>query len=868
MSFVHMPARPPGYLARQGYVKPLWEVVFRRSDNWWRYVPDDEAYNLPALKEKLESDKYSVSTIDHVTVELTRTDELVGFLKGLSDPKRLRIKISTYHIFRKGQKQLVWFGQLQNLPEGVDAYPWDKLKLTFMSPPGAWEDGDAVIDDDTDTAYRNKHVKDVLLPEFLKEARNKGKGGTYDWKVEPPKVRGENYFWSSYEIPHKKLARSDAAFDLSNKTTGICWDTSRSVLYVGVRGAAGARENPWLVSFNPTTRKWTYITQFKYVGSKKELQFPTEWVVQHLEYSAAADKIFFVCQTGHQNLLDVEAHYKCKGEIDLTSVPGTVQLTKANLFTLHDKGISIRSKPTSFDNRAVGSVVPNVGGVDYYADAEAGTIGWGTPRHTIKECGPFRVTPNLNLIFVSGSIKRGDNEFYMYKEDDPSLEPAVGDTFFIYDKPAASGYWENLGDIIEVNEKGFWLIVKTRYRTRYNRLNASNMANPYFCRARDAPKHNIFIAEPQEIKVEYLYPKNVGSVEAETIYVEARTNMDRGDNFYWPHDLGEITETGKFKIDYVGYVSFIAIRGLEEYKSTDTYKKYMAGPSAPFKITLKGYNPSYLIEDGFYTASALQDHNPDHPCQNQPGRCRVLHNGAECYTNEGLKLATYGNIYLFKSGSTIYAAWNDRGEPKPGHFFNKCRIARWNGKVFVIVFTDRWGNDYYTGPEIYIKSAIRHDNHFYLGTRYYEHNWVDTALKIFYAVQPVDVCYDYDGSLAVICAVKGDKTGVIVPGSLIRLRDTEGAGAKGKVYYVCEVDTTTEYVGGIGGGRGIWRYYGKLAPGESTYKGRITGFTLLSVDGQTVYNEASYSDQVKREVTGRYITIAVGRDERHQIRKK
>ncbi|NIT35138.1 MAG: hypothetical protein GTN49_01340, partial [candidate division Zixibacteria bacterium] len=380
MSTIAFPYRPPGYRERQGYVKPLWEVVFRRNDNWWRYVPDDEAYNLPALKEKLESDKYSISTIDHVTVELTRTDELVDFLKGLSDPKRLRIKIFTYHIFHKGQKQLVWFGQLQNLPEGVDAYPWDKLKLTFVSPPGAWEDGDAVKDPATKSAYRNKHVTD-LLPEFLKEARKKGKGGTYDWKVESPNVRSEDYFWSSYEIPHKKLARTDAAFDLSNKTTGICWDTKRSVLYVGVRGPAGKRESPWLVSFNPATRKWTYITQFKYVGDKGELQFPTEWVVQHLEYSAAADKVYFVCQTGHQNLLDVEAHFKCKGEIDLTSIPKIVQLTNANLFTLHDKGISIRSKPTYFDNRGGGGVgdVPTVDDVDYYADANAGAIGWGTP---------------------------------------------------------------------------------------------------------------------------------------------------------------------------------------------------------------------------------------------------------------------------------------------------------------------------------------------------------------------------------------------------------------------------------------------------------------------------------------------------------
>lgn len=876
MSTIAFPSRPPGYLARQGYVRPLWEVVLRRSDNWWRYVPDDEAYNLPALKEKLESDKYSISTIDHVTVELTRTDELVGFLKGLRNPKHLRIKIFTYHIFRKGQKQLVWFGQLQNLPEGVDAYPWDKLKLTFMSPPGAWEDGDEVMDPDTGSAYRNKHVKD-LLPEFLKEARKKGKEGTYDWKVEPPKVRGKDYFWSSYEIPHKKLARSDAAFDLSNKTTGICWDTSRSVLYVGVRGAAGARENPWLVSFNPTTRKWTYITQFKYVGSKIELQFPTEWVVQHLEYSAAADKVYFVCQTGHQNLLDVEAHYKCKGEIDLTAVPGTVQLTEANLFTLHDKGISIRSKPTYFNNRGGGGVgdVPTVDDVDYYADAQTGAIGWGTPRHSVKECGPLKLGANFYGAFLPNfKINSGDRIFPVLVSSDPEGQPRVDDVFFIYDKTDGNGRKENLGNVQKVEPASsshtkIFFYITTQYATRYKR-EFTAVPNAEWCVCRDAvlPKDNVFIAEPQEIQVEYLYPKDVGSVEAETIYVEARTNTDRGDNFFWPQDLGEITETGKFKIDYVGYVSFMSIRSMGEYKSTDTYKKYKAGESAPFKITLKGYNPSFLIEDGFYTASRLQYHPLAHPCRNQAGPCRVLHNGAECYDNEGQKVETYGDIYLFKTGSNIYAAWNARGEPEPGHFFNKCRVGKWNGKVFVIVFTDRWGNDYYKAPECYIESAIKHRGHFYFGRRYYERNWIDTALRIFYAIKPIKGigCHNYDGTLTVICAVKGDKTDVIQAGSLIRLRDTGTSEAKGKIYFVSEIGTGTEYVGSSGG-EGHWIYPARLAEGEDPYLGQITWFTLLSIDGRTVYDAWSYSAQVAREVEGKYITIANGRDERHQVAK-
>lgn len=855
--------REAEYVAAQGYVRFLWKVLLWRSDTREKYDPDEEAYELPGAKTNLEGDKYSTAVIDYVSVNFKRTDDFVKFIKGLSDPRDLTIKISTHPIFRATLKHTFWHGQLQKLPEGLDSFNWDSIRLIFLSLPGAWQDGDDVKDPDTSTYYKNKHVTDTVLPAFLDEALEQAGHGSY--ALEAPQVSGDTFFWSSYEIPHKKLARSDAAFDLSNKTTGICWDTSRSVLYIGVRGAAGERENPWLVSFDPTTREWTYITQFKYVGSKKELQFPTEWVVQHLEYSASADKVYFVCQTGHQNLLDAEAHFKCKGEIDLTAVPSTVQLTNTNLFTLHDKGISIRSKSTSFNNRGYGDAVPTHDGIDYYADAITGTIGWGTPRHTVKECGPLKLTPNTIRNFRPAQVVRHGE--FIFKIWAGPVRP--GDTFFIYDKIGGSGRWENLGTIKAVKTGVAYYTIETQYPTKYDRVFfIIPSTRAYICKPEDVPVDNVFIAEPQEIKVEYLYPKDVGSVDSETIYVEARTDRNRGDNFFWPQDLGEITETGKFKIDYTGYVSFMSIRSMDEYVSTDTEQKYMAGPSAPFKITLKGYNPSFLIEDGFYTASMLQDHNPDHPCQNQAGPCRVLHNGAECYDNEGKKVETYGDIYLFKTGSTIYAAWNARGEPKPGHFFNKCRVGKWNGKVFIIVFTDRWGNDYHEAPENYIKSAIRYKDHFYFGTRYCERNWVDTGMKIFYAVRPVidTLCCDYNGGLAAVCTAKGDKTDIIQAGSLIRLRDTETADPKGKYYFVSEVTTDTKHVGLSA----ITKWWGNplsLAPGEDPYLGQITRFTLLNIDGQGVYNTETHRAQIAREIVGKYITIAVGRDERHQIRK-
>jgi hypothetical protein len=347
MDTIQLPYRPPGYLARQGYVKPLWEVKLRRSDTGQGYVPDDEAYNLPALSERLESDKYSVSTIDHVTVELIRTDELVDFLKGLREPKCLRIKIFSYLLFRKHQQQLVWFGQLQNLPEGVDAYPWDKLKLTFTSPPGAWEDGDKVKDADTDSVYRNKHVTDVVLPAFLTEARKKGMGGTREWKLEPPVVRGNAYFWSGLERPRKRLAVPTAPYDDTCRVTAMCWDSNKKVLYLGVHDGPGSRTPPWLVSYAPADREWRYVTRFEYTGKENFLRYNTGWAVQHLERSG--NKLYFVCRTDSQEVLEREAHYKCRGEIDLHAIPrpdrGAVYARVGRVAVGHVQDIRARQRP-------------------------------------------------------------------------------------------------------------------------------------------------------------------------------------------------------------------------------------------------------------------------------------------------------------------------------------------------------------------------------------------------------------------------------------------------------------------------------------------------------------------------------------------
>jgi hypothetical protein len=500
MSTIEFPHRPPGYLARQGYVKPLWQVKLRRSDAKRNYVPDDEAYNLPAVKAKLESDKYSISTIDHVTVEFTRTDELVDFLGGLKDPKRLSIKIYSYLIFRKGQKQLVWFGRLEKLPEGVDAYPSDKLKLTFTSPPGAWEDGDAVKDSITKTWHKNKHVTDLLLPKFLRKAfQQAGPGGGRKYKLDEQTVKGQNYFWSGVELPRKKLARGGATYDDTYQVKAICWDSSRKVVYMGVWSSFSPR-NPWLMSYHPASRKWKRVCGFTPPRSPAFLK-RKGWEVLHLEYSASKDKVYYVCQTTEPNLIRKEAHYKCYGEINVAAPPKNAKLLNAKLFTLHNKGIVVRSKVVFFQNKS-GIETEDT---QYWAYAVPRCIGWGTPRGE-KEHGVLGNADRIEASLIAGApIKTGDKKLFIARSKYKWKHPGKDYSVEVYDNVAKR---QALGRItrVEGHEKSFECMVE--HKAAYDFPADSDV---FLYPPGKQPTNNVFIAKPQNVKVRFNFPDGLKS---------------------------------------------------------------------------------------------------------------------------------------------------------------------------------------------------------------------------------------------------------------------------------------------------------------------------------------------------------------------
>ncbi|HUV87840.1 MAG TPA: hypothetical protein VMX79_12105 [bacterium] len=854
MGTISFPYRPPGYLARQGYVKPLWQVMLRRSDVDPRrtYVPDDEAYNLPALKEKLESDKYSVSTIDHVTVELTRTDELVDFLKGLKGPKFLRVKIFSYLIFRKGQKQLVWFGQLQNLPEGVDAYPWDKLKLTFMSPPGAWEDGDAVKDPATKSAYRNKHVTDLLLPKFLEKARWQGKGGTREWELEEPKVRSNDYFWGGVEVPAKKLAFK-STFDGGGgggpcKVSAVCWDSKRKLLYLGVHDGPGSKTLPWLVSYDPKTRKWAKVTQFKYTG--KHLFLPLEdtgWEVQHLEYSAAKDKVYFVCRTNYQDLFFTIAHYKCKGEIPMNAVPKTVALNDNNLFTLHDKGIPLRSRSNLYRNKWPFSKEPK----KYWVGGIAETIGWGTPRHDKVFAGLLWEAPR-HFSYLKRKYPREPNDKTLRVCKGYDI-PGINQIVMVRD--TAKGYHQYVGFVEAVCEGDDYYDVGVTECARYEFVPIPFQLNCVvnFYSPHNSPAPNVFIAEPQEVLLEYIFGEGFAAPDSVPVCVEARLAEVGRDQFFWRDIIGEISDTSKFRIDRVGYASFISVRDIDDVGKRENEYDCMlwASPVAPFKITLKGYNPAFLIEDGFWVKSEVQeDQNSSRRCQDRDRKCRLVHNGEDCGVGNDT-IATYGKIFLCKDESGIYCAWNDHAQDKSWRWFSQCKIAKWlDGERFLLIWTDRdTGNRNYK-PESYITSFVRHKDRFYMGRKYFEPNWVDTNLRIFWAGLPREDLKpeDYSGAPVAICAVKGDRTDILEPGTQIVVRPGPGPY---KLDVECRIsDKVHAETIGVNNFADYWKL-DHAAEGEKPYEGMVTWFPLLLAHPW--------------EVRGTYISVMKGRDERHQI---
>lgn len=850
--------RPDEYLDNQGHLKVLWGITLTRHDVKGSYTPTSEAYLVPSINQALESDRYSIGIIDTVQVKFLKSDALTKFLTGLSDPKQLELSISCYLIFYDKWKYQVWGGRLQNLPEGQDLYPGDYFTLTFAGNPYWWGDADDVKDSNTSTWYVNKHVTDTLLPALMKAAFAQV-AGSYD--AQAPDLRSTTAFWSGYERPIKALAGGD--FDNTCKPTAMCWDSTRELLYIGVHDAIGSATLPWIISFDPATREWGKVTQARYGGGKPYLRPPTEWEFQHLEYDSVGDNVYYVCRTNHAEILDKQAHWHCQGVFSAAAPPSQISLSDTNSFVLNDKGIVVRSRPIQYNNRdyADGPIITD--GISYYADATTHNIGWGTV-HTDKEFGLMHITNRIvGLMAYGTSMAKGSNRFWLIKDTDKNKHPRIG--FWVEMEYEAVEYYQIFGRITNIYDPGGdYFQITVEFPSNYT-WGSSILAPTRVYMYVDAylPSPNVFIGKPQAIAVEYIYANESDPAPA-TITVEGRTRKDGTNQFFWPRTVATVDESGNLLIDRPGFYSFVQYRDFATSEAGADYIKNLSGEVPPFKITLEGYNPTYLIADGFWVENDLQDFGSDNPCSLHPGKVRLMYNGAKCKVNDGSYLETYGDIFLWKNGTTIYAAWNDTSVYNEV-WFSQIKVGRWDGTQFIKQYVDRFGQSWRSGAENYLTSFAYHNNQRHLAAMYYEPNWLNTQLQFFWGAPPqTDVKpTGYDGGFVATLMVPGDRTDVFEVGDYIRVGGFEEPGAK--EYYISEIDVLDRTISsGANFLHVSWRQITGTATGD--FSGTATLLSLLQIDKW----DTSYNAQVRLEfgldaTAGGYISVKKGRDVRNRI---
>ena len=527
------------------------------------------------------------------------------------------------------------------------------------------------------------------------------------------------------------------------------------------------------------------------------------------------------------------------------------------LFPLHDRGLKIRTRYVQYDNRLPDGTPPAGGGVDYYGDMDMFAAGWGTPRHEVKSCGTFSMSGRYPVVTVSwgvyGGYKIRISLFLAHY-----IKPVVGMRVEIRD--TGYGYRQDLGQVMAVDRRNGEYVLSVEYPVLFRHIGGlGSTPKTMLFPAENLPGENIFIGEPQEVSVEGIYPATM-LPDPTPIYAERRREADASENFYWPRDIASAEIDEKVPVDEPGYFAFSTVRELENYAQDDpvTYMKYLAGMPLQFDINLKGYRPAYSLVDGLFISSPVQRR-----LHERPGKVGLYRTGigtGAVRTSEDQVLETYGNIFLSRDGGIVYVAWNEHRQDEYGAWYNCCCQGHWTGTRVNVDFRDRSGPKWRNSPERYITAYAHHKGKSYFGLRRYDRRWVDLGLKIFYAAPPQTDSSPrgYDGGYACLGAVKGNKEDVLESGSVVRLGPYNNPGRQ--EWRIMDVASGSRQFR-IGIPPWSTSY---LAEGEATGIFTITWFTLLALNsippGPDAYNAA-----VGREVRGKYITIAAGRDERAEI---
>lgn len=789
-------------------------------DNRRHLTPRQECFDIPEIAYRLEGDRYGSLQMGMLPVKLLKTEAVEKFFEGLTEPRFCRIEVYLWEVGYESNKRRCWSGVLQNFPFGADTATSDWIELTFINVPGAWLDADDVKVNGR--WYNGYHVEDII------EAIVNNAEVPTVVNVDEPSINSGREFWQGITTIGKHLIGGDYG---ATPSPVIAYDGS--ILYVAINGHVGDAYQPRVAAYNG--RRWVEIARFQYTGDKPFLKPPTEWEISHLECSGGI--VYYVVRTNHSNLLDAKAHYHARGSFTPGAKPQLVTFGDAALFTLHDRGIEIKSKTLYADNRLRGGNVPSEGGIDYYADAVYESIGWGTIRHTQKLAGVLRPSPHVDAYLVNGFyIKTGLDYLRLQRLGDKEKHPRVGDYVIIREQN--TDFSEELGYIRAIKDGGNFFEVTLERSIGF--WGVSNDVEIYLYRSTVLPSKNVFLAAPQAVSIRYLYPTAEASNAAAEIVFEQRARGGYFESFFYPRIIGRGSEGDTVYLDTVGYVTATSINDLDTIDSSPTYEKYLADAPAPFVIGLRGYNAAYLLADGLYTASALAA-----SCYEQPAPCRLLYNGTQVKTNESEDVKTYGDIFLHKYGSKILVLWTTFVTLDDGTYRPVMKVGRWTGNRVDVVWTQDDGIESYP-TLLYQEQGAR-----FIGRQRLEREWHYTTLKIFWAAPPQEDIAPklYEGGITAQCLVKGDQSSWIKRGDIIRLG---GYGVpREKLYHVSDVWVAPRE---IGGGSPY------AMPAEVPYSGLVTSFILTPIE-----LKAAPAISIKNEVLGCYISVYTGRDTRAEI---
>jgi hypothetical protein len=416
-----------------------------------------------------------------------------------------------------------------------------------------------------------------------------------------------------------------------------------------------------------------------------------------------------------------------------------------------------------------------------------------------------------------------------------------------------NGTYQGLGTVRWIAAVGGALHVRFDAPADYNFPVGTRV---YFYRPAVVASDNLFVPRRMRVVVEYDYPQGLAGPRAAPVEVHRRDTR-RGKSSYYFADRVARLDAGEAGVLDAGYYAFVACHPLQdvEVKIDDvSYIHHYNEAAAPFHAILTGEAAaSYHLRAGLTTRNERQPADRLAPC----GETTLYKDGAPVRADDGRTLKTRGDIYLAPgAGDDCYVAWNDHGfDGDTRTYFGQCKLARVTGGVARKLFVDRWGPSWFAKPAYELEGgAAFHRGALYGGRRAAGRNWLKTRLRAVWAAPPQDnLPGNYDGGRAAVFMVPGDRLELLRPSGVLRLGDAPAGEARPREYVIAEAEAGVRYIG----------EHSPYALDDSWRD--VTAVFTWAVILEVGREFADREQQVRAEVLGKYVTVARGFRERHEL---